>query len=133
MGTTPPTTLFRCTAMTVSSRNRHFSLVFTVCLAISSIILLGEYHVLGAIWFQTPEQSVRSLFHDPPGSHRLKLGSGWILYKRDYIFRSRLATLGIFFVIYYLLCCWTYGKPISSSINIFTRLRLNVLVCLEPF
>ena len=31
----------------------------------------GEYNVIGAIWFQTPEQSVRSLFHDPPGSHHL--------------------------------------------------------------
>jgi len=59
----------------------------------------GQYHVLGAIWFQTPEQSVRSLFHDPPGSHRL-------------------ATLGIFFVIYYLLCCWTYGLSVSSGIFI---------------
>ena len=27
----------------------------------------GEYHVIGAIWFQTPEKSVQSLFHDPAG------------------------------------------------------------------
>lgn len=53
-------------------------------------LLAGEYHVLGAIWFQTPEQSVRSLLHDPPGSHHL-------------------STLGLFFIVYYLLCCWTYG------------------------
>jgi len=63
----------------------------------------GEYHVLGAIWFQTPEQSVRSLLHDPPGSHRL-------------------TTLGLFFLVYYLLCCWTYGLSISSGIFIPTLL-----------
>ena len=36
----------------------------------------GEYNAVAAIWFQTPEASVRSLFHDPPGklylSHGLK-------------------------------------------------------------
>ena len=69
MATTPLTTLFRCTAMMVSNcvfilnEFDHFL----------SLLLIGEYHVLGAIWFQTPEQSVRSLFHDPPGSHRSKL------------------------------------------------------------
>ncbi|KAJ9582590.1 hypothetical protein L9F63_023078, partial [Diploptera punctata] len=30
----------------------------------------GEYNAVAAIWFQTPEASVRSLFHDPPGSHK---------------------------------------------------------------
>ena len=28
----------------------------------------GEYNAVAAIWFQTPEASVRSLFHDPPGT-----------------------------------------------------------------
>jgi len=63
----------------------------------------GEYNVIGAIWFQTPEQSVRSLFHDPPGSHHL-------------------ATLGIFFVVYFLLNCWTYGLSVSSGVFIPTLL-----------
>jgi len=63
----------------------------------------GEYHVIGAIWFQTPEQSVRSLFHDPPSSHHL-------------------STLGIFFIIYYLLNCWTYGLSVSSGVFIPTLL-----------
>ena len=31
----------------------------------------------------------------------------------------RLATLGIFFVIYYLLCCWTYGKLYSSPVSFY--------------
>jgi len=63
----------------------------------------GEYHVIGAIWFQTPEQSVRSLLHDPPSSHHL-------------------STLGIFFIIYFLLNCWTYGLSVSSGVFIPTLL-----------
>jgi len=63
----------------------------------------GEYHVIGAIWFQTPEQSVRSLLHDPPSSHHL-------------------STLGIFFIVYYLLNCWTYGLSVSSGVFIPTLL-----------
>ena len=27
----------------------------------------GEYSAVAALWFQTPESSVRSLFHDPKG------------------------------------------------------------------
>ena len=111
MATTPLTTLFRCTATTVSKHVPNFMssvFVYYEC-------LLGEYHVLGAIWFQTPEQSVRSLLHDPPGSHRLNLARTWLRVNivqdiLDGIFHTRLATLGIFFVIYYLLCCWTYGN-----------------------
>jgi len=63
----------------------------------------GEYHVIGAIWFQTPEQSVRSLLHDPPSSHHL-------------------STLGIFFIVYFLLNCWTYGLSVSSGVFIPTLL-----------
>jgi len=63
----------------------------------------GEYHVIGAIWFQTPEQSVRSLLHDPPGSHHL-------------------STLAVFFVIYFILNCWTYGLSVSSGVFIPTLL-----------
>jgi len=29
----------------------------------------GQYSAIGAIWFQTPEACVRSLFHDPPGKY----------------------------------------------------------------
>jgi len=63
----------------------------------------GEYNVVGAIWFQTPEQSVRSLLHDPSGSHKV-------------------STLGIFFIVYYLLNCWTYGLSISAGVFIPTLL-----------
>ena len=27
----------------------------------------GQYNAAAALWFQTPESTVRSLFHDPPG------------------------------------------------------------------
>ena len=63
----------------------------------------GEFNELGAIWFQTPEQSVRSLFHDPPGTHPL-------------------STLGIYFIVYFLLNCWTYGLSVSSGLFIPTLL-----------
>ena len=53
--------------------------------------------------FQTPEQSVRSLFHDPAGSHQL-------------------STLALFFLVYYLLNCWTYGLSISAGVFIPTLL-----------
>lgn len=28
----------------------------------------NEYNAVAALWFQTPEATVRSLFHDPPGT-----------------------------------------------------------------
>ena len=53
--------------------------------------------------FQTPEQSVRAMFHDPAGSHKI-------------------STLAIFAVVYYLLNCWTYGLSISAGVFIPTLL-----------
>lgn len=59
----------------------------------------GEYNAVAAIWFQTPEASVRSFFHDPPGSHK------------D-------ISVGVFFIFYFLLSCWTYGLSVSSGLFI---------------
>lgn len=42
----------------------------------------GEYNAVAAIWFQTPEASVRSLFHDPPG--KLCCTLGWSLLRVVY-------------------------------------------------
>lgn len=58
----------------------------------------GEYNVLASIWFQTPEASVRSLFHDPPNTH-------------NYL------SLLVFVVIYFFLSVWTFG--LSTSIGLF--------------
>ncbi|KAG8235524.1 hypothetical protein J437_LFUL013486 [Ladona fulva] len=63
----------------------------------------GEYNAVAAIWFQTPEASVRSLFHDPPGSHKA-------------------VSVGLFFALYFLLSCWTYGLSVSSGLFIPTLL-----------
>lgn len=77
----------------------------------------GEYNAVAAIWFQTPEASVRSLFHDPPGSHKI-------------------LSLLVFSIIYFFLSCWTFGLAVSAGIFIPTLLlgaswgRL-VAVCLQ--
>ncbi|XP_042861796.1 H(+)/Cl(-) exchange transporter 7-like isoform X2 [Penaeus japonicus] len=63
----------------------------------------GEENAAAAIWFQTPEKSVRSLFHDPSDSF------SWL-------------TLGVFFTCYFFLACWTYGLGIPSGLFIPTLL-----------
>nr|XP_033335693.1 H(+)/Cl(-) exchange transporter 7 [Megalopta genalis] len=59
----------------------------------------GEYNAVAALWFQTPESSVRSLFHDPKGSHN------------D-------ITLAIFIILYFILAVFTFGLSMSSGLFI---------------
>lgn len=59
----------------------------------------GEYNAVAAIWFQTPEASVRSLFHDPAGSHKL-------------------VSLLVFVCCYFLLSTWTFGLSVSVGLFI---------------
>ncbi|CAL7951003.1 unnamed protein product [Xylocopa violacea] len=59
----------------------------------------GEYSAAAALWFQTPESSVRSLFHDPKGSHN------------D-------ITLAVFVVLYFFLAVATFGLSMSSGLFI---------------
>lgn len=63
----------------------------------------NEYNAVAALWFQTPEASVKALFHDPPASHQL-------------------LTLLVFVFIYYPLSCITYGLSVSLGIFIPTLL-----------
>ncbi|XP_055609644.1 H(+)/Cl(-) exchange transporter 7 isoform X2 [Uranotaenia lowii] len=63
----------------------------------------NEYNAAAALWFQTPEATVKALFHDPPGSHRI-------------------LTLVIYVLIYYPLSCITYGLSVSLGIFIPTLL-----------
>lgn len=63
----------------------------------------NQYNVAASLWFQTPEKSVKSLFHDPPGSYELM-------------------TLVIFLMIYYPLSCLTFGLSVSIGIFIPTLL-----------
>lgn len=59
----------------------------------------NEYNAVAALWFQTPEKTVKALFHNPPGSHRF-------------------ITLIVFIAIYYPLSCITYGLSVSLGIFI---------------
>ncbi|XP_069762779.1 H(+)/Cl(-) exchange transporter 7 [Narcine bancroftii] len=59
----------------------------------------GEYNVIATTFFNTPEKSVCSLFHDSPGSYNP-------------------LTLGLFTLSYFFLACWTYGLAVSSGIFI---------------
>lgn len=63
----------------------------------------NEYNAAAALWFQTPEASVKALFHDPPISHQL-------------------LTLLVFVLVYYPLSCITYGLSVSLGIFIPTLL-----------
>lgn len=63
----------------------------------------NEYNAAAALWFQTPEASVKALFHDPPISHQL-------------------TTLLVFVLVYYPLSCITYGLSVSMGIFIPTLL-----------
>ena len=63
------------------------------------IPILLQVSSVATLLLQTPEKSVRSLFHDPPGSYKL-------------------STLGIFFVIYFLLSVWTYGLSVPAGLFI---------------
>lgn len=59
----------------------------------------NEYNAVAALWFQTPEATVKSLFHDPPGSHKI-------------------ISLVVFVAVYYPLSCITYGLSISAGLFI---------------
>lgn len=59
----------------------------------------GQYNSMSGMWMQTPEDSVKSLFHDQPDSY-----SAW--------------SVGVFAVFYFLLSCWTYGLSVPSGLFI---------------
>ncbi|KAJ8284042.1 hypothetical protein COCON_G00028920 [Conger conger] len=59
----------------------------------------GEYNSMATTFFNTPERSVRSLFHNPPGSFNP-------------------LTLGVFTLTYFFLACWTYGLTVSAGVFI---------------
>nr|XP_046271424.1 H(+)/Cl(-) exchange transporter 7 isoform X3 [Scatophagus argus] len=59
----------------------------------------GEYNSMATAFFNTPERSVRSLFHDQPGTYNP-------------------LTLGLFTLTYFFLSCWTYGLAVSAGVFI---------------
>eukprot|EP00064_Thunnus_orientalis_P016398 superscaffoldBa00003243_g16463 len=75
----------------------------------------GEYNSMATAFFNTPERSVRSLFHNQPGTYNP-------------------LTLGLFTLTYFFLACWTYGLAVSAGVFIPSLLigaawgRFNALV-----
>lgn len=59
----------------------------------------GQHSVMADLWFDTPEATVRSLFHSDPDTWTAQ-------------------TLATFFIIYLLIACWTYGLSISGGVFI---------------
>ncbi|XP_075942583.1 H(+)/Cl(-) exchange transporter 7 isoform X2 [Anarhichas minor] len=59
----------------------------------------GEYNSMATAFFNTPEKSVRSLFHNQPGTYNP-------------------LTLGLFTLTYFFLACWTYGLVVSAGVFI---------------
>lgn len=59
----------------------------------------GEYNSMATTFFNTPERSVRSLFHNPRGTYNS-------------------LTLGLFTLTYFFLACWTYGLSVSAGVFI---------------
>ncbi|XP_076030012.1 chloride channel protein 7 isoform X4 [Oratosquilla oratoria] len=63
----------------------------------------GDENAVASIWFQTPEQSVRSLFHAKADAYKWQ-------------------TISVFFVCYFILACWTYGLGVPAGLFIPTLL-----------
>lgn len=59
----------------------------------------GQYNAMSGLFFQTPENSLRSLFHNPLGSFNP-------------------ITLGTFGIAYFFLAVWTYGLAIPGGLFI---------------
>ncbi|KAG7504981.1 H(+)/Cl(-) exchange transporter 7 isoform X1 [Solea senegalensis] len=59
----------------------------------------GEYNSMATTFFNTPERSVHSLFHNQPGTYNP-------------------LTLGLFTLTYFFLACWTYGLAVSAGVFI---------------
>lgn len=59
----------------------------------------GEYNSAAALWLRTPEESVKSFFHDQKGSFRIP-------------------TVLSFTVVYFFLATWTYGLSVPSGLFI---------------
>uniref|UniRef100_A0A0N4VDM2 Chloride channel protein n=1 Tax=Enterobius vermicularis TaxID=51028 RepID=A0A0N4VDM2_ENTVE len=109
--TTPRQRLFECLLVAAVSAFTGFLTLFVVddCRAIGVNPELtelnklwcrkGEYSAVANLFFQSPEESVKSLFHSPINSFRA-------------------STLFIFAIEYFILTLWTYGLSVPSGIFI---------------
>ncbi|XP_026973694.1 H(+)/Cl(-) exchange transporter 7 isoform X1 [Sagmatias obliquidens] len=77
----------------------------------------GEYNSMAAAFFNTPEKSVVSLFHDPPAPPGVE--SVWQALASALSAGSyNPMTLGLFTLVYFFLACWTYGLTVSAGVFI---------------
>ena len=103
---------------------------FTLILRLSQLFCAdGEYNSMATAFFNTPEKSVRSLFHNQPGkavclSEPCISQSFWIPLSYVSSHSSSLEgsynplTLGLFTLTYFFLACWTYGLAVSAGVFI---------------
>lgn len=95
-----------CLFYVLNQEETHLFYKHLVRLRIISLQLYcmdGQYNALASIWFQTPEASVRSLFHDPPDTHNA-------------------ISLAVFVITYFILAAWTFGLASSNGLFIPTLL-----------
>lgn len=89
----------------------------------------GEYNSMATAFFNTPERSVRSLFHNQPGKalcvptecrnimlHQLPFLKITFLCFLSGTYNP--LTLGLFTLTYFFLACWTYGLAVSAGVFI---------------
>ncbi|EPB80489.1 hypothetical protein ANCCEY_00386 [Ancylostoma ceylanicum] len=93
--------LFECLLVAAVSAFTGFITLFLVddCQPVGMWCKKGEYSAVAKLFFQNPEESVKSLFHSPINSFR-----PW--------------TLLIFSVEYYLLTLWTFGLSVPAGVFI---------------
>lgn len=82
----------------------------------------GYYSAVAQLYFQSPEESVKSLFHSPVGrlksSHVISMCHILLMVDVCFLATFRPATLAAFALVYYGLACWTYGVSVPSGLFI---------------
>src|SRR3569832_1739493 len=78
----------------------------------------GKYSAVAQLYFRSPEESVKALFHDPIGDnmHKLPLLNPNISFLISGTFKP--LTLALFAIIYWILTMWTYGVSVPSGLFI---------------
>lgn len=59
----------------------------------------GQHNVMAALWFNTPEATLKNLFHNKDGTWNMK-------------------TLTVFVIVYFFISCVTYGLSVSAGLFI---------------
>lgn len=85
----------------------------------------GEYNAMATTFFNTPERSVRSLFHNLPGKpaggpagFSLNVSFHHLFHCLCFKGTYNPLTVGLFTLTYFFLACWTYGLSVSAGVFI---------------